>query len=642
MIITLNSVYEETNVLSELKKAVTPSKVRKLLKDLTTKELEEVITVENKWYHSKSKPRISDMVFDVVKEVLEERKPTSKALKDIGSTVVYGKKVVLPFSMGSLDKVKSSDAKLERWASVYEGPYTISDKIDGASLLYDNRATHEIKLYTRGKENVGRDVSHLIGALKLPKGKGIAVRGELVMSDKLFDKHHSDEYENARNLVSSILTKKSTDLSLLKNCKFIAHELIYPSMSPSKGLARLKALGFETVWNKTVPNVTNAALVKILEARKGRADYSMDGLVVAQDQKNNRPTTGNPAYAVAFKVLDEDAIAEAKVIGIEWNVSKHGLIKPVLLIEPTRLSGVTVRRVTAHNAKTVRKFKLGKGAVIRCTRSGDVIPLLLSVVKPCKTWDEPNFEYEWDANETDIVATTKHDVQKIKAITSFFTTLGVDFLGEGVVTQLFDAGFTSVKKILRAKPADFLQVEGFQTKKAQKLYDAIVAKTRNVELVKLLDATGVFGRGFGERRIRPILDVYPDLVALSKLPESQVQANIERIKGYSEITAKQFATNLKRAITRLEKLGITYEIKEKAKPLGNKLSRKSFLFTGFRSKEAEEHIISQGGTLASGVTKELTALVIKDVASSSSKAVKARSLNVPLLTLDQFKSKYWR
>jgi DNA ligase (NAD+) len=637
VLISLNNVYEETNVLRELKKAKSAKEVRQLCKDLEPHELEEIIVEENRHYHERSKPRISDLTFDVLKEQLEKVKPNSKALKQVGSPV-KGEKTVLPFYMGSLDKIKPDSDKLEKWVSMYPGPYVVTDKIDGASLLRDCRT--ETRLFTRGKGNIGRNVTHLDRGLKLPSSPGLAVRGEIVMRGHKFD-NHSDDYENPRNLVSSVLNKKEVNKKVLGDCEFIAHELLSPSISPSKGLKKLASVGYDVVWYKVLPKVNASVLTKLLEARKVKAGYDIDGLVVTQDKKNIRPNSSNPGYSVAFKVDTEDNIAEARVLGIDWQVSRLGLIKPVLLIEPTKLSGVTIKRVTAHNAKTVKENKLGKGAVISLIRSGDVIPKMLSVVKKCSSWSEPDIEWKWDANGTEALALVVHDGQKIKRISNFFNKVGVEFMKEGVVEQLFDAGFTSVKKILNATPKDFMSVEGFQSKKAQKIYDSIREKTSGVDIVTLLNATGVFGKGFGERKLRPIVERYKDVRALSTLPTAQIAKQIKELKGYSDTTAKQFASLLPKAIKRLDSLGIKYTVKEKAKPVSALLKGKSFLFTGLRSKDAEDYIENNGGTLASSVKPGLTALVVKDLLTNSSKATKARELSIPMLTFDQFRSKYW-
>jgi DNA ligase (NAD+) len=644
MMISISSVYLETNVLKELKKAKTQKQVKDICNELKNIELEEIINTENKHYHELSKPRIPDLVFDYVREELEKRKPNSKALSQVGASIV-GKKVKLPFSMGSLDKVKPSDTKLENWTQLFSGPYSVSDKLDGASLLYDCRDLKNPKLYTRGRENVGRDMSHLIPFLNLPR-KPCVVRGELAMKQKSFSKHFSKEtkggeYENARNLVSSILTKKTADTSLLKRCHFIAHEMVYPESVPSTALAKLKNYGFDVVWHKTLNSVDSNILSNLLKMRKTISHFEIDGLVVTQDKKNTRPHSGNPLYSVAFKLTEDDAIKESIVLSVEWTVSKHSLAKPVLLIKPIRLAGVTVKRVTAHNAKTVKEKGIGPGAVITLTRSGDVIPKLLSVVKKVK-WQEPDFPYTWDKNNTEIIASTEHASQKIKKIYSFFSTLGVDYLGEGIIEQLYTSGFTSIKKILKAEPKDFLKVEGFKVVKANKIYDSIKEKTTQVEFVKLLDAIGVFGKGFGERKLRPIVEAFPNLEKLALLPEKQIQLRIESLKGYSEISSLQFAQGLQKALDKIEKLGISWKKKEKTSPIGSSLKGKSFLFTGIRNKDCEDFIVSQQGTIATAVSDKLTALVAKDILSQSSKAQKARALNVPILTFDQFRAKYWK
>ena len=106
-------------------------------------------------------------------------------------------------------------------------------------------------------------------------------------------------------------------------------------------------------------DLNDADLTKYLNKRRKGNDYAIDGLVIEVDDAKKRakinPTRDslNPEYARKFKVADASNLAVAKVIEVQWNISKDGYLKPRVKIEPTELVGVTVQHATGFNAKFI-------------------------------------------------------------------------------------------------------------------------------------------------------------------------------------------------------------------------------------------------------------------------------------------------
>ena len=119
----------------------------------------------------------------------------------------------------------------------------MSCKLDGVSGLYSTENEEE-KLYTRGNGLVGQDVSNLIKYLNLPKEKDIVVRGEFIISKKVYSKKYPDK--NARTIVSGIINSKKQVVSKYKDIDFVAYELIKPELKPSEQLKYLESK-FNTV-----------------------------------------------------------------------------------------------------------------------------------------------------------------------------------------------------------------------------------------------------------------------------------------------------------------------------------------------------------------------------------------------------------
>ena len=144
-------------------------------------------------YYCNNESIMTDGQYDLLKEFIEDKYPDNEAIQE-GHTeclvAVDKKKVALPYSMMSMDKIKPDSNALPKFKKKYNKPkqYVLSSKEDGISALYSTEGD-EPKLYTRGNGRVGQDISHAIPYLKLPKEKGITIRGELQMRKDKFEKN---------------------------------------------------------------------------------------------------------------------------------------------------------------------------------------------------------------------------------------------------------------------------------------------------------------------------------------------------------------------------------------------------------------------------------------------------------------------
>lgn len=612
-------------------------------------------------YYTKGKSPISDTLYDTLEDILRKKDPDNEVLKSVGAKATGRKKVKLPHPMYSLSKIKPEHQKqLDAWQKRYPGPVVVSDKEDGSSLeiVYANGVPH--KVYTRGDGTVGQDVSHLIPVLRIPKRvpvKDLVVRAELAMSESAFAKHAADKYANARNLVAGMANRLNSEATLLKHAHVLAYEIIHPRMKPSQAFTKLEAMKFTCPpWRKlSADKVTMDVLSKLfLKARKS-SDHAIDGLVIESDTVNKRPPAGthSPSYAFAFKMQDADDAAQVVIESIDWEVTRHGKLQPVIVIPPTKLAGVTVKNVSGHNAyfiangfrlKDAKKGMpvrpLGKGAVIRVVRSGDVIPHVVEVVKGIKKPEMPKVPYTWDSKGVSIMADGKSDLARDKRITNFFSTVGVDGIKLGTVSKLTEAGYTSIIKILRMSTEDMLEIPGFKERSAQKLHDSIRKSTQSVDLALLMDGSGFFGQGFGTSRATAIIKAYPDVLKRfeGKTP-SQITAVIAKLPGFQEKTAALFGNGFAKFSVWLKKTKIKPAMPKKVKVTGAAMKGQSVCFTGFRSKELEQWIVENGGTIASGVSAKTTILVYA-AGKSSSKLGRAITLGIKHYDEQAFRRKY--
>lgn len=615
----------------------------RVLDNLNENQLSHILRETNKAYYNQT-PIMSDNEYDIIKEYIEQKYPSNLAIHEIGAPVERNK-VRLPYEMWSMDKIKPDTGALNSWTSKFTGPYVISCKLDGVSGLYTTEGATP-KLYTRGDGKVGQDVSHLISYLRLPKTKGIVIRGEFIIPKKVFDLKYKNEFANPRNMVAGLVNHKTINLAI-KDLHFVAYEVIVPVMKPSDQMVLLSTLDVEVVLNRTVPVISNEFLSDVLVDWREKYVYEIDGIIVTDDKLYERKS-GNPDHAFAFKMVLSDQIAEAKVVDVIWAPSKDGYLKPRVQIEPIHLGGVTITYATGFNGAFINDNKIGVGSVIELIRSGDVIPYIRKVVVPAQEPKMPNVPYSWNDTHVDIMLEDLENDETVreKNITGFFRGIGVEGLSSGNVARIINAGYDSVSKIIKMKVENFLEVEGFKAKMSEKVYHGIKEKLEEASLVKIMAASNMFGRGFSEKKLELIMESYPT-VLLSTESTTQKINNVASIKGMAYKTAEAFVERIPDFIRfmkdagLIEKLGESLKGGPKLEPdTSHPLYGKTIVMTGFRDANIQNMLKNIGAKLGTSVSKNTFIVLVKDKDEDTGKAADARRLGVTLMTPEEFISKY--
>ena len=612
-----------------------------VLEKLNENQVSSILREANKaYYNDNGKPLMTDNEFDIVKEYIEKKYPSNKAIAEIGAPVMKNK-ATLPYPMGSMDKIKPDTNALSNWMTKYTGPYVLSCKLDGVSGLYTTEGS-EPKLYTRGDGKVGQDISHLIPYLRLPKTKGVVIRGEFIISKELFDTKYKTKFANPRNMVAGIVNQKTINESI-KDLHFVAYEVIKPMKKPSDQFSFLETLDVEVVLNKRETSLTNELLSQTLVEWRKTYTYEIDGVIVTDD-KTYPHKAGNPEHAFAFKMVLSDQIAEAKVINVIWTPSKDGYLKPRVQIEPINLGGVRIEYATGFNGAFIYDNKVGVGALIELIRSGDVIPHIRKVIVPAENPLMPSIPYKWNDTHVDIMLENVETDETVreKVITGFFRGIGVEGLSSGNVARIVKSGFNTVPEIIKMTKEELLEVEGFKEKTATKLYDGMREKINAASLVTIMAASNIFGRGFSEKKLELIMDSYPN-VLLSKESNSQKIQNISSIKGMAEKSAESFVERIPDFINFIKEAGLIKKLavtEKKTLDESHPLFGKTVVITGFRDAVLQDEITKKGGKIGSSVSKNTFVVLVKDKEEDTGKAEEARKLSIPLMTPTEFKSKY--
>ena len=611
-----------------------------VLQNLSEQELANIIQFANAQYYNEQ-PVLTDNQYDIMREFAEAKFPNNANIQAIGADVERNK-AKLPHNMGSMNKIKPDTGALEEWKHKFSGPYVISCKLDGVSGLYTTEHGTP-KLYTRGNGTVGQDVSHLIPYLRLPKAKGIAIRGEFIVPKEVFAEKYKQTFANARNMVAGIINHKTISGSVV-DLHFVAYEVIVPRKTPLAQMEYLGTLNVERVLYQEKADVTNESLSELLVDLRGSYMYEIDGIIVTSDKLYPRKS-GNPEHSIAFKMVLSDQVAEAKVVDVIWTPSKDGYLKPRVQIEPIHLGGVTIEYATGFNAAFIEQHNIGIGATIEIVRSGDVIPHIKEVTVPAPAPKMPSVPYKWNATHVDILLENAADdpTVKEKNITGFFRGLEVDGLSSGNISRLTKSGYDTVPKIITMTEPEFLTVEGFKTKMANKIYTGIQDKLKAATIIDLMAASNIFGRGFSDKKMELIMSELPNIL-VSEEPNANKVKQVAAVKGMAGKTAEAFVAKIDDFKEFLAECGLEDKLQETPvfKPVDQShiLFDKNVVLTGTRDKQIIDFLKTVGANQTTSVSQNTYLVITKSADEDTEKAEQARKLNVPIMTIEEFAKQY--
>jgi NAD-dependent DNA ligase len=630
---------------------------------------------------------LSNQKYDIIKSTLtlldKEYKPP------VGAKIRTNEnRTILPFFMGSINKITPDENnKLKLWNTKNPSKENIiSEKLDGVSGLFVYKKNHECpeertnkdkeqlgsqysggeykKMYTRGDGTIGADISFLIPYISsIPKNltENITVRGELIIKKSVFTEKYKHRI-NARNMAAGLINAKTIKEGIL-DIMFIVYEIIDDSVrpNPSEQMKTLRSLGFitanyqiyKTIKNERIeyPGETKSEsesesemdfLAKIHNLMKAKSDYEIDGIIIQSNLEYDRNTTDNPDYLYAFKMMDENNIAETIVLDIEWSLSKYGQLIPVVIVEPVHLSGATISRISGNNASLLLKNKITPNSIVNVTRSKDVIPYIVNVVLTGDKFKYPNVPYTWGENHVHLMATNINEQQlgemRIKLFASFFDKMNIKFVSEATIKKLYKHGFTTLLSILGAEVENLSKIPGLGKKSAERIVTNIKEGLKNVDVALLLGSSSIFGIGIGRKKIVSLLSSIPDLLSFSLPNKKELKNRILKVEGFSEITAIKIIKNLNNAILFVDSIGEFTTFKTNTR-ISDSLVGQKFCFTGFRDLSIEKNISDRGGKTITSISKTTTGLIIND-GKKSSKSDKANKLGVKIYKKDEFILKF--
>ncbi|MDR7482593.1 MAG: NAD-dependent DNA ligase LigA [Armatimonadota bacterium] len=571
------------------------------------------------------------------------------------------------------------DAELEAWArrlrtvlGAEPVAFVCELKIDGAAVSLTYADGVLVRGATRGDGEQGEDVTANLRTIRsVPlRLRGAApplveVRGEVYLPRSAFEAVNAEReargeprFANPRNAAAGSLRQLDPQVTAGRPLDIFVYGLgAAEGLAPAshwESLAWLRAAGFRTTPHarrcRALEEVK--AFIRHWTAARATLDYDTDGVVVKVDavaQQAELGTTAQaPRWAIAYKFPAAQAVT--RLVDIAVSVGRTGALTPTAVLEPVRVSGVTVTSATLHNEDEVRRKDVRIGDWVLVQRAGDVIPEVVAPLPERRTGHErvfvmpdrcPICQTPVERPEGEAVTRCPNlacPAQIHLRLVHFASrdAMHIDGLGEKIIAQLLERGLVrDPADLYRLTAADLLTLDRMGEKLAQNLLDAI-AGSRRTTLARLLYALGI--RHVGAHVAARLAEQFPTVQALA---DASFEA-IRDIPGIGPAIAASvhgfFRQEVnRRLVERLLAAGVVPEAPQGAAAPGP-LAGAQLVFTGTLSrwtrKEAEALARAAGASTADGVTKKTTYVVAGT--APGSKLEKARRLGVRVLTEDEF------
>lgn len=638
--------------------------------------LRQQVEYHRRKYYLEDAPEISDAEFDRMYRELEELEKAHPEFHDENSPIyrvggmaldkfqkhihtVPLKSLSDVFSFGELEEFLSRTAGC--------GDYTVEKKIDGLSVALIYKDGRFVSGATRGDGAVGEDVSGNLRTIAsipmtIPYTGYLEVRGEVYMPKASFEKLNAQRekageplFANPRNAAAGSLRQLDPKVTAKRNLDILVFNLQKCDRSfetHAQTLDFISSCGFHVLDYRVAQNKEEVEeeIEAIGRERQGLS-FDIDGAVVKINDLAMREKIGEgtnvPKWAVAYKFPPEQK--PTKLLSIEVQVGRTGVLTPAANLVPVNLAGSTVSRATLHNIDNIREKDIRVGDTVVIQKAGDIIPEVVCSVKDeahfarpvyempavCPSCGEKVIRIEGEAKT--MCTNSACPAQRQRSIEHFASkdAMNIEGLGPAAVKALLDSRLIStISDLYTLEEGQLISLERMGKKSAENLLSSI-EKSKEAGLARLIYALGI--PNVGEKAGKALAKVYGDIERLFCATREEISA----IEDFGAVTAWCVVSYFSHPQTRmliegLKKAGV--KTKEEPVEKGGAFEGKTFVLTGtlptLKRAQAGALIEQLGGKTSSSVSK-LTDYVLAGE-DAGSKLTKAQSLNIPIIDEETF------
>ena len=659
-------------------------------------ELRKLLNRYNYEYYVLDRPTIEDRQFDILMRELEDlekqypqfqspNSPTQRVGGQVNKGFVQAEH---SFPMLSLSNTYSKEELIDfvnRTSQLLDGEkleWICELKYDGVaiSLLYEEGKF--VRALTRGDGVSGDDVSDNIRTIKsIPLelyGQNIPsrfeIRGEVIFPHKAFEEFNLKRIENGEEPFANPRNAASGSIKLLDSKEVAQRKLecflYYIIGDGIKENLHYNRLQQARTWNFNVPKFVAIAqgveeimeFINYWDEQRSNLPFDIDGIVIKLNDTNQWEKLGatakSPRWATAYKFKAEQA--KSKLLEIEYQVGRTGVVTPVAVFEPVKLAGTIVKRASVHNAEQIQKLDIRENDIVIVEKGGEIIPKIVGVERQNNNQDSQPIKFiencpicnarliKEEGEVAHYCPNYNHCPPQILGRFQHFVSkkaMNIDSLGAERIKILFSAGlikdfssFYTLKQddIIGLGSLDKENKANIQEKGAKNIIQAI-NKSKEVEFAKVLYALGI--RYVGEVTAKHLAAAFKNIDALIKATKEEFLSVEDVGERIADSLLNYFSDqdNLD-LIARLKDLGLQFEIKQSEKT-SEKLAGLAFVvsgtFTNFSREELKKIIEENSGKVLSGVSSKTDYLICGENTGPQKKK-QAEKLGVKMIEEQDF------
>ena len=599
----------------------------------------------------------------------------------------------------SAEELKAFDKRIEKGLRTKDYSYVVELKIDGLAISLRYKKGVLVLGATRGNGTKGDDVTNNVKTIKaIPlrltedAPDVLEVRGEVYMPKEAFQKLNEEKekkgeslFANPRNVAVGSLRQLDARITAERSLSFFAYALGEVSEKFAKthyeSLEKFKRIGLPVN-----PNIEKAENIdKVIEIcnkwknKRFELDYQIDGLVIKIDQLNHYEILGAtgraPRWCMSYKYAAEQA--KTRVLSIDVQVGKTGILTPVANLEPVQLAGTTVKRASLHNFDEIDALDVRVGDRVIIEKKGEIIPKVIVVKKEFRPKGAEPFEKpkicpycgekiqiterkrtgkkEEIAHKSEYIhtyiCTNKNCATLLKEKLIFFVgrdQMNIENVGPSLIEQLVESGLVkNFADFYKLTKEDLVELERMADKSTNNVIEAI-EKSKTQPLWRLIAALGIphiggqfaqeIAEHFGslEKIRKADLD---ELISVLAASEDDVQkAKDADKKAIRAKSVHKYFRDEKNVAVIDELIAAKVKPKQPEMKRSDKLVGKIIVVTGtlerFSRQQAKQAIRQAGGKASSNVSKKTDFVLAGKEAGS--KLDKAQKLGVRVINEKQF------
>ncbi|MNF48234.1 DNA ligase B [compost metagenome] len=351
------------------------------------RELHTLATQITRWdsaYHRDGQSLVDDALYDQARARLAAWSrcfPTAARVPDaLAAAAGPVEHPVAHTGLAKLDDV----AAMEAWIAG-QGDLWVQPKVDGVAVSLVYRDGVLAQAISRGDGRHGQDWTanaRRIAAIPATLASG---PGRLVLQGELYWRLHGHVQAEAggvgaRGKVAGLLARQTLSAEEGRRIGLFVWDWPDGPAEMAERLGGLRRLGFDS------PEFTHAVAHADDIARwrehwyRQPLPFASDGLVIRHGQRPpaERWQAVPPHWAVAWKYPAEQALAAVRAV--EFRIGRRGRITPLLHLEPQRLEGRRIARVSVGSLARWRALDIRPGDQVAVRLAGLTIPRLDGVV----------------------------------------------------------------------------------------------------------------------------------------------------------------------------------------------------------------------------------------------------------------------